>query len=252
MNDERVIKIVRWVVIIAMPFMLTIAMMRLVIAWNSPSYPEFEYGRIAQDRFGFTQAERLELAEATLGYLRRPEPAEEVIYLLEDLRLPGTNDPLYNSQEISHMLDVKKVADNFKRIMWGLGVLVVGGLAFLLARPLTRREGYKALFQGGLLTAGILLVMGLLVALAWNFVFVEFHEILFPPGTWTFSYEDSLIRLFPEQFWFDFGILWTGGIFVMGIVIELVGYFLLRRSEGETAVPLAEASEGSGAGGGVS
>jgi uncharacterized membrane protein len=85
------------------------------------------------------------------------------------------------------------------------------------------------LFHGGLLTAGILLVMGLLVAVAWNFVFVQFHEILFPPGTWTFAFEDSLIRLFPEQFWFDFGLLWTGGIFVMGAVIAAVGYFLLRR-----------------------
>jgi rsbT antagonist protein RsbS len=35
--------------------------------------------------------------------------------------------------------------------------------------------------------------MGLLVALAWNFVFVQFHEILFPPGTWTFNFSDYLI-----------------------------------------------------------
>jgi integral membrane protein (TIGR01906 family) len=218
------------VVVIAMPFLLTIAMMRLVIAWDSPSYPEFEYGRIAPDRYGFTLEERLELAEATLAYLRRPEPAGEVIFLLEDLRLPGTSDSLYSVEEIGHMIDVKNVADNFKRLMYVLGVLVVGGLVFLLARSDTRREGFKALLQGGRLTAVILLVMGLLVAVAWNFVFVQFHEILFPPGTWTFSFEDSLIRLFPEQFWFDFGLLWTGGIFVMGIIIWGIGYFLLRRA----------------------
>jgi integral membrane protein (TIGR01906 family) len=218
------------VVVIALPFLLTIAMMRLVIAWDSPSYPEFEFGRIAPDRYGFTLEERLELAEATLAYLRRPEPADETIFLLEDLRLPGTSDSLYNQEEIGHMIDVKNVADNFMRLMYVLGVLVVGGLVFLLARPQTRREGYRALFQGGRLTAVILLVMGLLVAVAWNFVFVQFHEILFPPGTWTFSFEDSLIRLFPEQFWFDFGLLWTGGIFVMGIIIWAVGYFLLRRA----------------------
>jgi integral membrane protein (TIGR01906 family) len=216
------------VVVIAMPFLLTIAMMRLVIAWDSPSYPEWEYGRIAPDRFGFTDAERLERAEATLAYLRQTEPADEVIFMLEELRLPGTNDSLYNEEEIGHMIDVKNVADSFRRIMWVLGVLVVGGLAFLLARPQTRQAGYKALFHGGVLTAAILLVMGLLVAVAWNFVFVQFHEILFPPGTWTFAFEDSLIRLFPEQFWFDFGLLWTGGIFVMGLVIAAVGYFLHR------------------------
>ncbi len=236
LDDKRLHTIVRWVIVLALPFLLTIAMMRLVIAWDSPSYPEFEYGRIAPDRYGFTLQERLDRAEATLAYLRRSEPAEEVIFMLEELTLPLSTDPLYNPAEIGHMLDVKNVADNFRNLMWVLGVLVVGGLAFFLARPHTRREGYRALFQGGRLTAVILLVMGLLVALAWNFVFVQFHEILFPPGTWTFAYTDSLIRLFPEQFWFDFGILWTGGIFVMGLITMLVGYLLLRQSGEKTAV----------------
>jgi integral membrane protein (TIGR01906 family) len=247
MNDERLLKILRWAVIIALPFLLTIVMMRLVIAWDSPSYPEWEYGRIAPDRYGFTDEERLEFAEATLAYLRQTEPANEVIFMLEDLRLPGTNDPLYNTEEIGHMIDVKNVADGFRRLMWVLGVIVIGGLALLLARPQTRQLSYKTMFQGGLVTAGILLVMGVLVGAAWNFVFVQFHEILFPPGTWTFAYTDSLIRLFPEQFWFDFGLLWTGGIFVMGVVIAAVGYFLLRRSAAETAVGQMSLSEGSGA-----
>jgi integral membrane protein (TIGR01906 family) len=245
LSDKRLIKVVRWLVVIALPLLLTLSTMRLVIAWDSPSYPAFEYGRIAPDRYGFTDEERLERAEATLEYLRRTEPAEEVIYLLEDLRLLGTEDPLYNPAEISHMVDVKIVADNFRRLMWLLAVVVIGGLAFLLARPQIRRAGYKALWQGGLLTAGILLVMGLLVALAWNFVFVQFHEVLFPPGTWTFALDDSLIRLFPEQFWFDFGLLWTGGIFIQGLLLAAVGYGLLRRSGQTTVMSTAGISEGS-------
>ena len=47
---------------------------------------------------------------------------------------------------------------------------------------------------------------------AWNLAFTVFHNIFFDSGTWTFFYTDSLIRLFPEQFWFDFGIIWTGSI----------------------------------------
>jgi integral membrane protein (TIGR01906 family) len=234
-NQKRFITIIRWIVVIALPFFLTIAMMRLVIAWDSPSYPEFEYGRIAPDRYGFTLQERLERAEATLAYLRQPEPADEVIFMLEDLTMPLSTDPLYNEEEIGHMIDVKNVADNFRNLMVLLGVIIVGELTFLIIRPETRREGFRAIFQGGRLTAVMLLVMGLLVALAWNFVFVQFHEILFPPGTWTFAYTDSLIRLFPEQFWFDFGLLWTGGIFLMGLIIMATGYLLLRRSSTNNA-----------------
>ncbi len=230
LNNKAIVLIIRWLVIIAMPFLLTVFTVRAIIAWESPSYAEFEYPRIAPDAYGFTEQERLDLADATLDYLRRPEPAAETITLLEEMRLPGTDQPLYTEAEIGHMFDVKVVVDAFRRLLWGLTVIVVGGLIFLLARPETRHLGYKTIMQGGLLTAGILITVGLLIGLAWNFVFVQFHQILFPAGNWTFAYTDSLIRLFPEQFWFDFGVIWVGGILIQGIILAVVGYFLLKRS----------------------
>lgn len=228
--NPKLVSAVRWLVVIAIPFLLTLGTLRLMITWNSPSYPEFEYPRIGPDPFGLTQEERLELAQANLDYLRRLEPAREVIFLLEDLRLPGTNEPLYNQREIGHMLDVKNLVDTFKTLTWIVGIIVLGGLIFLLIQPETRTEGYRALFHGGLLTTSILLLMLVLILLSWNLVFTQFHEILFPPDTWTFNYSDSLIRLFPEKFWFDFGLLWTGAIFLEGILLALIGYFLLRSS----------------------
>lgn len=230
MKQVDIAKIVRWIVAIAIPFFLTLVTLRLMISWQNPSYPEFEYPRIAADPFGFTVDERLDMAETTLAYLRRSEPAEEVIFILKDLRLPGGEDPLYNQREIGHMLDVKDLVDTFKTLTWILAIIVIGGLIFLLARSESRHLGYKAIMSGGLLTTVILLVMLVLILLSWNLVFTQFHEILFPPDTWTFYYSDSLIRLFPEQFWFDFGLLWTGAIFLEGIILAVVGYFLVRRS----------------------
>lgn len=203
--------------------------LRLLISWDSPSYPEFEYARIAPDRYGFSDEERLEYATASLDYLRRPEPAEDVIYLLEDLTLPGTDEPFYNEREIGHMLDVKRVSDSFKRFSAVLGILALAGIAILVFRQETREYGFRSIMRSGLFTAGLLLFVIILVGVAWNLVFTQFHEILFPPGTWTFSFSDSLIRLFPEQFWFDFALIWTGAIFLEGIILFLVGYFLLRR-----------------------
>jgi integral membrane protein (TIGR01906 family) len=230
LKQVGIAKIVRWIVVFAIPFFLTLVTLRLMISWQDPSYPEFEYPRIAPDPFGFTSDERLDMAETTLSYLRRPEPAEEVIFILEDLRLPGSEDPLYNQREIGHMLDVKDLVDTFKILTWILSVIVIGGLIVLLARSETRSLGYKAVMWGGLLTTGILLLMLVLILLSWNLVFTQFHEILFPPDTWTFYYSDSLIRLFPEQFWFDFGLLWTGAIFLEGIILAVAGYFLVKRS----------------------
>lgn len=220
---------IRWLVVIATPFLLTTLTVRLLIAWNSPSYPAWEYGRIAPDRFGFTPAERLELAEATLDYLQRPEPASDVIYLLEELRLPGTDNSLYNPAEIGHMLDVKNVADMFKTVMWGLLVVVVGGLIFLFARPETRVQGAKALLQGGVFTGAAVILVMIFIGIGWGIFFTLFHNLFFAEGTWTFAYSDSLIRLFPEQFWFDFALLWTGSILLLGAIMGGVGWFLLKK-----------------------
>ena len=157
------------------------------------------------------------------------EPAEEVIWVLEELRLPDSQESFYNIREIGHMVDVKKVIDAFKVATWIAGIVVALGLLFLLVNEERRVEGFKALFYGGAFTTGAVFVVIILILLSWNFVFVQFHEILFPPNTWTFNYTDSLIRLFPEQFWFDFGVIWTVSILVVGLLVGAVGFVLLRR-----------------------
>ncbi|MDX1413916.1 MAG: TIGR01906 family membrane protein [Candidatus Promineifilaceae bacterium] len=229
MQNKRIYSIIRWVVALAIPFFLTLGTVRFLIAWESPSYPQYEYGRIAPDRFGFTQQERLELADATLSYLQRPEAAGEVIYLLEDLRIPGTDTPLYNEREIGHMLDVKNVADIFKRVLWFLAIIVVGGLIILWIKPETRDLGAKAVKQGGIFAVALVGLIIFFMFVAWSMAFTLFHNLFFSAGTWTFNYSDSLIRLFPEQFWFDFGLLWFGLILLEGIILALVGHIMGRR-----------------------
>lgn len=225
MESKTIVLIIRWLVIIAMPFFLGLGMLRAVLAWD---YPGFEYARIAPDTYGFTPEERLSLAHATLDYMQRPEPAEEVIYLLEDLQVSATGDPLYNEREIGHMLDVKHLTDAIGRVWRVAAVMVVVGLLYLLLQPALRSVGYRAIMQGGLATVVILAAIALLIVLGWSFFFVQFHELLFPPGTWTFYYTDGLIRLFPEQFWFDVGVIISGGALLLGVVVAAVGRWLVN------------------------
>ncbi|MFQ5421151.1 MAG: TIGR01906 family membrane protein [Anaerolineae bacterium] len=226
MENKALITTIRWIIVILTPFVLGTGIVRGLIAWD---YPAFEYSRIAPDDYGFTLDERLALAHQTLDYLQRPEPASETIYLLEEMRLPDSGDPVYNERELGHMIDVKVVADAFRTAFWIMAAIVVVGYGFLLARPGTRLEAFRAMFHGGIFTTGILIVIGLFMAVAWSFVFTQFHNLFFDPGTWVFYYTDSLIRLFPEQFWLDFGIIWAGLVFVAGLVDAVVGFVLVRR-----------------------
>jgi integral membrane protein (TIGR01906 family) len=118
------------------------------------------------------------------------------------------------------------VADAFKTFLWVLAIIVIGGLILLLARAETRSLGAKAIQQGGLLTVIIVFAVMVFMGVAWGLAFTLFHNLFFSSGTWTFAYTDSLIRLFPEQFWFDFGMLWTGLILLEGIILALIGYLL--------------------------
>jgi integral membrane protein (TIGR01906 family) len=226
-KNQVFITLIRWLVIIAMPFFLGFGTIRAIIAWD---YPAFEYQRIPPDIYGFSPEERLELAGATLTYLQQRERAEDVIFLLEDLRLPGTNSPLYNESEIDHMLDVKHLTDAIRIGAFASGAVVLIGLAILLIPRESRWFGWRTLMFGGLATVITLAVIALSILIAWPIFFVQFHELLFPPGTWTFAYTDSLIRLFPEQFWFDFGLIATGGTFLLGIVAALFGYIMARKN----------------------
>lgn len=226
MNNKAFMILVRWLVILAMPFFLGMGTIRAIIAWD---YPAFEYQRIPPDMFGFTPEQRLELARGTLTYLQQREPASKVIYLLEELQLPGTNRPLYNESEISHMIDVKNMADAMKWVAVVSGAIVIVGLGLLLIPGQTRYFGWRTLMFAGMGTVIVLAVIAVAILVAWPIFFVQFHELLFPPGTWTFAYTDSLIRLFPEQFWFDIGVLISGATLALGVVAWGIGFVMSRR-----------------------
>lgn len=227
MNNKLVINILRWLVIIAMPFLLGLGSIRAIIASD---YPSFEYQRIPPDQFGFTLEERTALAHATLAYMQRPEPSAQVIHMLEELYLPNTGEPLYDEKEIEHMIDVKDVADGMRTVVWVSGAIVAVGMVGLYILSGSRMESYRALMQGGIATTGLLLGIALFILLGWQIFFVQFHQLLFAEGTWTFAYTDGLIRLFPEQFWFDVGVIVSLGTLLLGAIIALVGFLLLRFS----------------------
>lgn len=229
MENKTFLTIVRWLVVLAMPFFLGMGTIRAIIAWD---YPAFEYGRIAPDMYGFSPEQRLELAHGTLEYLQRPEPAAEVIHMLEALRLPNTDQPLYNGSEISHMIDVKVVADAMKRVAYITGAIVIIGLALQLVPARTRPYGWRTLMLAGLATVIVLALIAVAIFIFWDVFFVQFHELLFPPGTWTFAYTDSLIRLFPEQFWFDIGVMISVTTLLLGILAAVIGYVMMRRGRG--------------------
>ncbi len=226
MKQPLLVNSIKWIMILIMPWVLGFGVVTAVIAWD---YPAFEYPRIESDRYGWTDEQRYELGKATLDYIQSPLPVDEAIVQLEELRLPEDPEkPLYNEREIKHMVDVKVLFDQIQRLFWFLLVVTILCLIYFFAQPDLRIAGADGIFKGGIATVILLTGIGAFIGIGWSLFFVYFHELLFPPGTWTFYYTDSLIRLFPEKFWFDIGVIISVTALIDGIIVAIIGYYLRR------------------------
>lgn len=212
-------------IVIAMPLLLVLLNARVLM---SDAFIRWEYSQpgFPDDPFGFTQEDRLAYAPSALAYLFNDE---DISYLGDQTFPDGT--PLYNERELSHMLDVKLVTQDLMRFGYGL-LAAVGLSVLLLALSANGRDALRrALLRGGLLTIA-LIVSGLVaVALAFRWLFTQFHALFFEGDTWLFAYSDTLIRLFPERFWTDAFVLMFAGALLEAILIAVLAWVWLRRRQ---------------------
>lgn len=201
-------RIAQGYLVVAFSVLLVLIAVRLVM---SPLFLQLEYNRadFPADPYGFTREDRFRYAPYALDYLTNGAGIE----YLGDLQFPD-GSALYNANELRHMRDVKVVTQFAFSAALGLGLVAVGAGYFL------RRSGrlVNALFWGALLTLVIVAAIIVVALFNWEYFFVTFHQLFFQSGTWYFPTSDTLIRLFPEQFWFDAALV-IGGITVLTALI---------------------------------
>ncbi|MGB9775633.1 MAG: TIGR01906 family membrane protein [Anaerolineae bacterium] len=205
--------VVSVLVSLALPVVILAVALRVVTA---PWLVRWEYGKpdFPHDPYGLTTKERIRLAEVCVEYLATNAGIE----LLADLELEGR--PAFNERELAHMVDVQRVFWAILRSGMAAGVVVLGGTAALLARRATRPLAAGAWQGGAVLTLALLVAVAALMLTSWEVFFTGFHELLFPPDTWTFPTSDTLIRLYPERFWMDVGVAIVGVVLIQaGLVL---------------------------------
>jgi integral membrane protein (TIGR01906 family) len=182
--------------------------------YNKPDFPPADiYGA----------AERLTLAEATVHYLRSSAGPD---YLWE---LSSQGQEVYNPREVKHMVDVKVV---MRAAFWVHGICALLGLVaatLLWKRPGGRFAVLRAVYQGCVALFFSLAAVGVLAYTSFDLFFVIFHRLFFQGDSWLFAYSDTLIQLFPVQFWMDataaLAVLAVAGSALVGVV----AYALSRR-----------------------
>ena len=200
----RILARISWIptalFIVAVPLFLVTA--SVTWAFNSPGLYEngFEKYQISLTS-GITSADLRQVGADLRGYFNSNDEPLDI-----RTRILGTERELFNPTEIAHMRDVK-------RLVWGVYVLgAVSGvylLVLVIAGFARRRKGFvetlaPRLLWGGVLTLVLLVAFGLLAATGFDTLFLRFHQFSFANDFWQLDPRtDYLVRLFPQDFWFD-------------------------------------------------
>lgn len=220
---RRVLPVLGVLLALAVPVLLTLMSVRVVM---TPLFLQLEYNRpgFPPDRFGLTLEERLFYAPFAVEYLLN---GEDIEYLAR-LTFPD-GSPLYTERELRHMEDVKVVTQIAFRVLFFGGLATLALSVWLAGSPERRPVLLRGLFAGGALTLTLIALIVIGAVVAWREFFTLFHQLFFEDGTWVFLFSDTLIRLFPEQFWFDAAL--TIGILtaMLAAQVMLVSGWLLRQ-----------------------
>ena len=124
----------------------------------------------------------------------------------------------------THFEEVKEIFDIFKYLAVFGSILGVAGIVFM-----AMKKEYRYLKMTAIVSCGLPVVLGILVALFWDKVFVIFHELFFNNDYWIFDYRtDPIILLLPDEFFMHCAFLIFGGV-LFGAAVCLVSYVVLTK-----------------------
>lgn len=200
------------IVALVFPLLTLIAAIRLVA---TPAFLALSYSRpgFPSDSFGFTDAERLTYGSYGVDYLNNFAGPE----YLSGLKL-STGSSMFTEGEVQHMVDVKNLI-GFAYILGAvLAVILIIGIWYLAKRYAGGVR--RALFSGAILALVGIAALAVFAIMGWDNFFTQFHALFFSDGTWTFNVSDTLIRLYPEQFWLDSAI--AIAVLVLATIIAVI------------------------------
>ncbi|HEX5013662.1 MAG TPA: TIGR01906 family membrane protein [Candidatus Limnocylindrales bacterium] len=191
-----------------------------VVPFLSPQWVAFEQGRAEAAAWtGFSESDLHIATSAILSDLVFGPPNF-------DVEIAGT--PVLAERERSHMRDVRGVFAGFAV----LAVISAIGLVALYAGA--RRAGHverwwRAARDGARGLVLVVIVGGLIAAVAFDAAFELFHRLFFAGGTYLFDpASDRLVQLFPFTFWQETTIVLGVVIVALSIAVSLVASWRLR------------------------
>ena len=224
-------RLLQILVAVALPLALIIGNVQLLMherfvryEYNKPGFPPDS--QVPPGGYALDKAERMALARAALDSVAGPGGMR----VLGEARFAQTGEPAFNEREIGHMRDVRVVFQRARVVFWAALAVLAGGLAFLGRRG-GRGTALRPLVVSVTAALALALAGGLYIALNFRRFFTQFHHVFFQGDTWLFRSDDTLIRLFPTDFWFDAALIIAGLTVVELLLVGIGAWWWRRRAE---------------------
>lgn len=210
MVKEKTYRVYKYLIIILFPAVLILGNLQ-VLMFNEKFY-YYLYGKSeTYSNFDSVDIVRIQ-TKNLLGYLRGKNKLDH---------------NFYSEQDSFHLRDVKSLMDFSSRFF-----VLSTSACFLLGISLIFRRKSKHLMKALLVSCSItsifliLLSFGILSAFDW--LFINFHLVLFSNNLWLFDQSDNLIKLFPRQFFINFANQLALNIFISSAIIAVISFLSLR------------------------
>ncbi len=199
MEIARKVAVILFIALV--PIFLITTSVRWVI--NFPGLYSYGFDKYnIPDYTGIQRDDLLDAAAQLRDYFNNDD--EDIV--IRTFVLGVLRENLYNQREIDHMRDVKVLVNNVYRVqeVIGLYFLVFAALGFFISRRRFTEALLRVISRGGKVTLALVVVVGLLSAVAFNQLFLLFHLVSFSNDFWQLDPgRDYLIAMFPQNFFFD-------------------------------------------------
>lgn len=204
----------------------------------------------------FTKEELVESALATQDYTVGGHSRDEVIHAIYHINLsaqadgrttaPGAPDLpdesanpatdelatrfmlagetyVLTDDALSHLDDVYYVIDAARIALMVIAALALSGCIAIGLTGGRRHLGRVLIFASTLIFA-LFVTLALWIIIDFNGFFTLLHSLFFAEGTWTFSADSLLIRMYPTNFWIGMGVVWLVTTVLACLICSILGF----------------------------
>ena len=220
----RVIRIItQWLFILSLPVLLLTASVSAAV--NSPWFYTYGFAKYeVSDTTGLDKEQLSIAAHELINYFNSTtEPIN--VYVVKD----GESFQLFNEREVVHLKDVKVLFRLVYALLLSTGLYACVYLGLSLFWWKERQPPAKGLLWGGGLTLTLMVVIGVMAAVDFNWFFRQFHLISFANDLWMLNpATDYLIMLFPQGFWFEAAIYCALSTALGAVILGGLGWWLMK------------------------